>query len=249
MIATLPMYKRPELVEAHNRYWALIRAALIERDIDSPKTLSQEYEDEFAWANPKLVLSQTCGMPYRLWLHDKVTLIGTPDFGVEGCPPGYYRSVIVIRRTDPRQSIDEFKEVTFAYNQPYSQSGYAAPYWHCRQYGFWFEKRLHKIHHLHSAQAIVSGEADIAALDAVTWRLMVRYESFTQDLRVFGWTKPTPGLPYIAAATANQALTFTAVEQAIALLSPDDRALLGIRGLVAIPKELYLALPKPDDIN
>lgn len=246
MIASLMMYARPELAGAHDRYWQLMRAALAERGIDTPGTLSQDAEEFAVWNAPDLVLSQTCGMPYRLWLHDKVTLIGTPDYGLEGCPPGHYRSAIVARADDPRQGPDAFGEAVFAYNQNFSQSGFAAPYNHLKPRGFWFKNRLQTHGHLNSARAVAEGRADIAALDAVSWRLMRRYEAFADRLRVIDWTPPTPGLPYIAAAGADRRATFDAVSQAISQLAADDAEALGLRGIVEIPAREYLAVPNPD---
>jgi hypothetical protein len=100
MIASLMMYARPELDPALGRYWQLIRRALAERGIDAPPALSNDAEEFAVWEAPDLVLSQTCGMPYRLRLHGSVSLIGTPDFGIEGCDPGYYRSAVVVGPRD-----------------------------------------------------------------------------------------------------------------------------------------------------
>lgn len=247
MIASLMMYKRPQLVEAHNRYWALIRQNLSAAGINSPEHLSQDKEEFFVWRHPQLVLSQTCGMPYRQSLHTQVELIGTPDFGVRGAPPGYYRSALVVRADDSRANLIDFEDAIFAYNQTFSQSGYAAPYWHCARHNFWFEKRLHAQQHLHAAEAVAGGAADIASLDAVSWRLMRLYEPFAQELRVLDWTAPTPGLPLIAAKGADVAATFAAVDSAIQQLRPRDRSLLGLTGLVFIPKEDYLALKDPPE--
>ena len=246
MIANLMMYARPELAEIHDRYWQLIRQELAHRGIDSPEALAQDAEEFAVWTAPDLVLSQTCGMPYRLWLHDRVTLIGTPDFGLEGCPPGYYRSAIVARASDPRQRPEEFADAVFAYNQTFSQSGFAAPHNHLKPRGFWFSNRLQTHGHLMSARAVAGGQADIAALDAVSWRLMQRYEGFAQHLRVVEWTTPTPGLPYIAAKGADRAAIFGAVAAAIDGLGARDRDDLGIRGLVDIPGTAYLAIANPD---
>ena len=248
MIASLMMYARPELAEAHGRYWQLIRAELAKRGIDNPKTLAQDTDEFEVWNHPELVLSQTCGMPYRLWLHDKVTLVGTPDFAIEGCPPGYYRSAIVVRTDDPRETLEAFAQARFAFNQNFSQSGYAAPYNHLKPRGLWFDDQLQTHGHLISAQWVAAGKADIAALDAVSWRLMQRYEAFARDLRVLEWTEPTPGLPYITAKGADRAATFDAVMAAIASLSNNDRDALGLTGLVEIPKQDYLAIPNPDGI-
>ena len=120
---------------------------------------------------PNLVLSQTCGMPFRNSLFDKVTLIGTPDFGLRGCPSGYGRSGFVVRADDPRDSVADFADAVFAYNQDHSQSGYCSPYHHVAALGFWFTRRLRSGQHLASARAVADGTADVAAIDAVTWGL------------------------------------------------------------------------------
>jgi len=70
--------------------------------IDSPEKLSQDAEEFSVWRHPELVLSQTCGMPYRIWLHGHVELVGTPNFGIDNCPAGYYRSALVVRADDAR---------------------------------------------------------------------------------------------------------------------------------------------------
>ena len=247
MIANLMMYQRPQLAQAHDRFWALIRANLKNAGVDSPETLSQDAEEFFVWKHPDLVLSQTCGMPFRTWLHDKVNLVGTPDYGLEGCPPGYYRSAIVVRADDPRQHISEFRDETFAYNQTFSQSGYAAAYWHLKPHGFWFKNTLHTEQHLKSARAVAEGDASIASLDAVSWRLMQQYEPFAKNLRVLALTEPTPGLPMITSKSQDPDVIFNAVNTALEMLEVSDRALLGINAITRIPKEDYLAIPNPDE--
>lgn len=245
MIANLMMYQRPQLAAAHDRYWQLILRNLNEVGIDGSEHLSQNAEEFFVWKNPNLVLSQTCGMPYRIWLHDLVELVGTPDYGLDGCPPGYYRSALVVRSDDARQDIVEFSESIFAFNQTFSQSGYAAPYWHLRKHGFWFQNRLHTEQHVKSAQAVASGRADIASLDAMSWKLMEKHDAFAQELRVLDWTAPTPGLPLITANGNDADSIFSAVKSAIKLLDPLDRGLLGLCGIVRIPKDKYTEIPNP----
>lgn len=245
MIASLMMYARPELEEAHRRYWRLIHQALKDAGMDSPQALSQEADEFFVWKHPELVLSQTCGMPYRLWLQADVELVGTPDFGLKGCPPGYYRSALVIRGDDPRTDVTAFRDAVFAYNETFSQSGYAAPFAHMEPVGFWFQNRLHTGQHLGSARAVAEGRADIAALDAVTWLNIESYEAVAQKLRVLVWTRPTPGLPLITAKGNDRAVVFNAVQQAIAGLNAQDRTALRLKGIVDIPKEDYLSVPNP----
>lgn len=239
------MYARPELEAAHTEYWKEIRRQLQSRGIDSPASLSQQAEAFSVWKHPELVISQTCGMPYRLYLQDHVALVGTPDFGLEGCPPGYYRSVFVVREQDPRHDLGEFIDACFAYNQVHSQSGFAAPYWHLQKYGFWFKQLIETGGHLKSLLAVHQQQADITCLDAVTWRLMQQYEPAAKQLRALEWTQATPGLPYISAANADVPLMFSAIDTAISSLSEKYRSQLGITGLIKIDKADYLSIPDP----
>lgn len=247
MIASLMMYARPELSGPNDRYWARIRSELDQRGIKAPETLANDRDMMEVWAAPELVLSQTCGMPYRLWLHDRVQLVGTPDFGLSGCQPGYYNSAIVVRANDERTVLADYAGARLAFNQTHSQSGFAAAFAHAKAAGFWFSNRVQSHGHVASAQMVASGKADIAAIDGVTWRLIQKYDASAQNLRVLEYTTPTPGLPYITAMTADADATRAAIIAAIGGLSEDDRAALGLRGLVSIPKEAYLAVPNPPD--
>ena len=246
-IATLPMYTHARLNAATNRYWQLIHANLANAGIAAPATLTLSTERYSVWTDPRLVLSQTCGMPYRTRLRGRAKLVGTPDFGVEGCRPGYYCSVLVVRKDDQRESIAAFRDATLAYNGPDSQSGFAAPYAHTSAAGFWFENRVKSGVHLASAQFVATGHADIAALDAVTWRIIEAYEDCAASLRVLERTSETPGLPYITAIDNDPEPIFDAIAAAIEQLPAADRTALGLRGLVSIPESDYLAVPNPPD--
>ena len=245
MIASLMMYQHSAIDGALARYWGALREALRNEGIAAPVSLSNAAEEFSVWRAPDLVLSQTCGMPYRLWLHSEVNLIGTPDYGLEGCPPGHYDSAFVVRADDPRRQIEDFATSRFTYNQTFSQSGYAAPYAHTTARGFWFADRRQSHGHARSAMAVAEGRADIAAIDGVTWRILARHADFAANLRVLERTAPSPGLPYIAAQGADKVGTASAVRTAISQLSDADRTLIGLQGLIDIPAEHYLAIPNP----
>ncbi len=246
MIASLGMYDRAECQPANDRLWALIRDGLRAEGAEAPDALTRgagAYWD--AWQAPDLVLSQTCGFPYRARLHGKVALIGTPDFGVEGCAPGYYRSIFVARKDNPRNSLGEFDGATLAFNEDLSQSGWAAPQNHAAAVGLSLKPHLRTGGHLASARAVAEGKAEIAALDAITWAMIARWEGFAVDLKVVGQTEPTPGLPYIAALGSDTDRLFRAIGSAIAALPPQDRDTLRLRSLVRIEPAAYLAVPTP----
>ena len=86
MIASLSMYARPETAAAIDNLWALTLENLVAAGVDAPVVLTQNTDPMSVWTDPALVLSQTCGMPYRKFLHGKVQLIGTPHFDLQECP-------------------------------------------------------------------------------------------------------------------------------------------------------------------
>lgn len=245
MIASLPMYDRPELRAETDRYWALIREELAARGIDAPEGLRRGDAVLMPqWEDPELILSQTCGFPYRARLHGRVDLVGTPDFGNEGCPPGYYRSILIARADDPREGFAEFDGARIAFNDGMSQSGWAAPINHAAAQGIRLLPGLETGSHRASFLAVAEGRADLAAIDALTWALISEFEDVS-GVKVVGATDPTPALPYITAKGRDAGAIFAAVAAAIARLDVQDRDRLHLRGIVAIPAEAYLAVPIP----
>lgn len=240
MTAHLGMYDLPPIQGANDRFWAGIRGALG----FGPEHLNREDDVWQIWTDPDLVLAQTCGMPYRTRLHGKVSLVATPDYGLPGCPPGHYNSVLVMRQDDPR-ALDALKGARFAYNEALSQSGWAAPMTHLRAQGLEFDKLLATGGHIHSARAVADGRADLAGLDALTWDLLCEHDPVATQLRVVERTTPTPTLPYITALGRDAGQIANAVQSAIHDMDDEDRKTLHLRGLVQIPPEDYLRVPTP----
>lgn len=242
MIASLPMYETATMRGANDRFWAAIRAVLGM----GPRFLDRENDPHETWLDPDLLLSQTCGLPYRTSLHAIVQLVGTPDYAVEGCPPGYYKSHLVVRADDPRGTLEDFSGAVLARNDVRSQSGWMAVETHLRteQSGFSFARRaINTGSHLNSMRAVAARQADIAAVDAVTWALLARDTEDTKDLRVLASTAPTPGLPLITGAHQDAAALLRATRSALTGLSRDDRKCLMLRDIVTIPKATYCAVP------
>lgn len=242
MIASLPMYATPLTAGADARFWAQIRDGLRAQGIDAPETLTLAPADLLAhWRDPAMVFSQTCGLPFRALLKDEVTLIGAPDYGIKGCPPGHYCSYVIARADDPRDALSEFAKACFAYNEPMSQSGWAALALEAPDVlqGPFLRTGSHRA----SVLAVRQGQADFATIDAITWRHLTAASEAT-GLKIIHATKPTPGLPYITAKTGPADTLFTVVSQAIAALDKHDRAALHLKDLIAIPARAY-ELPIP----
>lgn len=244
MIASLPMYETAPMRAANDRFWAGIRRAFGQ----GPLKLDRDSDPHETWVDPDLLLSQTCGLPYRTALHGIVQLVGTPDYGVKGCPRGYYRSHLVVRSDDPRGLLADFQGGILARNDPRSQSGWAAIEAHLRAERLSFSfapKAIDTGSHLLSLRAVAAGQADIASIDAVTWALLARDTQETQGLRVLTSTEPTPGLPFITGPTRDAARLLRAIRLALSNLDEKDRECLMLRDVVMIPSQKYCALPAP----
>ncbi|WP_415920024.1 phosphate/phosphite/phosphonate ABC transporter substrate-binding protein [Tateyamaria sp. SN6-1] len=242
MIAALGMYDMPHLHAAHDRYWTAIRAALGY----GPAALTRDMDPWDAWLSPDLVLAQTCGLPYRARLHGKVQLVCTPDYGLPGCPPGHYNSVLIRRRDDPRSLDALCTHGVMAFNDGLSQSGWAAPLAHLTAHGARPGRVVHTGAHLASVAAVRDGRADFAALDALTHILWAEHDpEAAQAVEVFDHTTPTPVLPYITSLDRDPEPIARAIADAIDTLPHQDRAALHLRGVVQITAEDYLRLPLP----
>lgn len=109
---------------------------------------------------------------------------------------------------------------------------------------FWRAVHRHKTHRA-SAEAVATGAADIAAIDAQTWALLERDTDIPASLRILTSTLPTPGLPFICSSHENADDLFSAIAQAIAELAPANKSALKMNGIVQIPSSDYLAVPLP----
>ncbi len=236
------MYDRPENAADHDAFWTTARDLLRAEDIDAPDTLDRHLSIWEGWQHPDLLLGQICGLPYRARLHDRLTLIGTADHGLDDTPPGYYRSLFVVRTGDAAD-IAAYADRMLAVNEALSHSGWAAPWLAARARGFAFRRSVAAGAHRVSARAVADGRADIAAIDAISWRGIVRWEpDVAAALDVIDRTPAAPGLAFVTAAGRESAPIAAAIDAALAAGAGQA---LGIARMVRIPASDYLAQPIP----
>lgn len=240
------MYDRPETAGAHDRLWTEVRARLGR----APRRLTRAFDDDLfgLWEHEDLLLAVSCGLPLRDRLAGKVQLIGSLVNDLPGCPRGHYFSQIVVPAAAPARPLPDYATARFAFNQPHSQSGWAAAQNHAADLGFTFENVVETGAHRESARALAMGRADIAVIDAVSWALISEHDPFATDLTVIGATEPTPGEPVLTSPGHDPTALAHAMKSAIAALSPEDRATLHLADL-ALPSEVplaaYHAVPNP----
>lgn len=239
------MYDRPEISADWDVLYQNIRSELRNRGIEAPTSLDRTTTEMGAWTSDGLILSQTCGRPYRLDLHDKVQLVATPDHGLDDCDPGYYYSVVVTRTGDATD-VSDYAYKRFAFNGHNSQSGWSAPQCLAQSLGFTFENTVESGGHQSSAMMVADGQADIAALDIVSWKLMQRYDGFSSNLQVIAKTLTSPALPFITSKGTDRVALKSAIDAGIAALDSATQDRLMLKGTVPIPSAEYLAVPNPE---
>ncbi len=244
MTAALPMYFTPETRDAHDALWALIRDGLRDRGLAAPDSLDHEIAPADAWAAPDLVLSHICNLPYRKYFRDRVTLIGASDYGLEGCAPGQYRSLFVVRPGHPATRPEELDGARFAYNEADSQSGWGAAALWSRSAGIRLNPVLQTGAHRHSIAAVAQGEADAATIDAQSFRILGRTMDEAARVRVIGATPPSPGISFITRKGEDPAPYAAAIAAALEALAPVHRSALALRGIVRLSPDAY-DLPIP----
>ena len=242
--ASFPMYDFPETREANDRFWEILKANLKDKGIDAPEGLSRTENNMELWTSPNLLVSQTCGYPYRKFLSDKVHLIGTPDLKIGNLVPGYYHSILVVKKD--KEVITNSGEI-LAYNDKFSQSGWVAPNIYARNRDIEFAGYVETGGHWHSAQAVANGKATISALDVFSWELIKRFASFSDELKIIETTEPTPGLPLITAYQNFVDEIYRSVVETIEEMETTLLELLPFKGLVPLQKSEYIEIEDVDE--
>lgn len=241
MIAAMPMYDHPGVRTETDALWSAISARLEMAGIDTPAEMERDRDIHEQWHDPRLLLGQACGLPFRTELRGRVALIGALDYGLPDTPPGYYHSVFMARRDDPRNALEEFGNAVLACNDHRSHSGWAVA---CEAM-VRFRPGPFTGSHRGSCEAVAAGAAEIAAIDAQSLRLIETHTSLADGLKPVGRSAATPGQALITAFPEHLDALRAAVEAGVADLSAQQRDALGIRGFVRIDEERYYSVPIP----
>lgn len=236
LIAALPMYDRPENAAAHDALWALVRDGLRARGAEAPEALDRTLPHDEGWGRPDLVLGQICNLPYRARHRGRVHVLGTADHD-ESEGPGLYHSLMVVRADAPDPAPGDAPR--FALSDPLSNSGWDAPQEWARERGVAIRPVLVTGAHRESVRAVAEGGADLAGIDAITFRNLLRWEPAARALRVAGRTRSTPGMTFIAALGLDPEPIRAALAEAVERLPDEARRVLGLRGVVALPPSAY----------
>jgi ABC-type phosphate/phosphonate transport system substrate-binding protein len=196
----LPMYNlSPRLRQA---WEALLGALLDEQDLHADVELVRSPPLPSFWLRPDMLLSQACGYPYMTQLRDRVTLVATPAFDFPGCEGSDYSSVIVTRAGGAIATLAAARDGVAAVNDAHSNSGMnvlrhaAAP---LARDGHFFDRVAWSGSHAASLRMVRDGDADIAAIDCVTYGYIKEEDPASlEGIAVLGYSASAPGLPLVA---------------------------------------------------
>jgi len=207
------MYDFPEIREATDKFWSLIAAELRARGLDHiPAHLERPDDLPAFWSGPDLLFGQTCGYPLSIGLCGEAQLVATPIYHAPGCEAHRYGSWLVVPATSEWHDLRDTQGRICAMNSSDSNTGMnllrasiaaiggKAPF---------YSQTIETASHRKSLVMVAKGEADIAAIDQVSFAHFLRLEpDVAKAVRVIGETAKTPGLPFItSASTSAQHLT------------------------------------------
>ena len=255
MIASLPMYLSHPAGNA--ALWRTIARSLQQAGAsDVPAELSIPTNADLTshWLRPDLLLSQCCGYQMVDALEGRVQLVGAFRYTAQGCDGIHYSSHLVCRADDPSRTLAAFRNRVTAYNSTDSQSGYRSlrdmvvPLAEGRRF---FAKAIASGAHVDSLALVRSGQADIAAIDCISYAQFQRYQPEAVDgIRILDRTASAPGTPLITAlgtppallALLRQSLHQAMADPALAA----TRAELLIGGFEAVDAATYAGMKEMD---
>ena len=242
--SVLPMYDFEPLRAAHTNFWAAVASRA---GIDAVLRQGEGFE----FTDPDLVMAQTCGLPLTTTLvAHGLQVLAVPLYMAPGCNGPNHRSFVVVRAEDAIASLADARGTRCAINGYGSNTGMnllraaIAPLAGGKP--FFSDVRVTGAHAA-SMAAVADGEADIAAIDCVTWAHLARLEpALTGRLRILAETPASPALPLVVPAS-TPAAAIESLRQALHAVADDPtmrpicHALL-IAGFAELPLSAYDAV-------
>jgi ABC-type phosphate/phosphonate transport system substrate-binding protein len=223
-IASLGMYVAASQEAANDRIWATIARALRTRGVaEVPERLERGRAVQDVWRDPDLLFGQICGFPLVCNPDLGLRVIGVPIYDAPGCADAAHRSLIVTRQGDARR-LQDYRGRRAAINDRGSNTGMnllrAAVLPYVRD-GRFFADVIETGAHRRSIDAILRDDADIAAIDAITYAAVLRTEpDLARALQIIATTAAAATPPFVT-ARGTDAATVAALQAALAEVISD----------------------------
>ncbi len=208
LTASFPMYDFEEVRGAHEILWKGIAQKLEKAGVDGvPAALDLSRSVHDLWTDPGLLLSQCCGADLVGRYSETLTLVATPLYRAPGCDGCLYSSVVLVAEDSPATELSDLRNAVCVVNGPESHSGanalraMVAP---LSRRGRFFSRIVISGSHPASVAIVARREADIAAIDCVTYACIERYRpSLLNRTRRLCYTERAPGIPFVTRAGSD----------------------------------------------
>ncbi|MBU6393413.1 MAG: PhnD/SsuA/transferrin family substrate-binding protein [Sphingomonadales bacterium] len=247
-LASLGMYDHPAQREANDALWDWIAARLGAAGVpDVPSGLERDRAPHELWPDPQLLFGQACGYPFARFHKDHLRVLAVPRYGAPHCEGTRHSSVIVARAGDARGVLEDFRGAVAAINESASNTGtnllrhtiaeQCAP-------GPFFTGMVRTGSHIGSMRAVAAGEADLAAIDALTFAAAdASYPGLPESLKVIAVSRKVPALPFVTALATPDAIAVLLREALLAAMAEpalaEARKALFLRGAEPVDAAVY----------
>ena len=231
-IAGLPMYDVAEIKSVTDTFWQVLRDDLIKSGLrDVPLTLTRPDDLPDFWSNRALLIGQTCGYPFIKGLCGAARYVATPCYTTPYSAGPDHKSLIIVHRDSMIETLSDARGKVCAINMADSNTGMnllRLEIAKLKPTGTFFARVYETLAHRKSMSAVATGEADLAAIDCVTFAHMDAIEpELTAELLILATTEQTPNLPFITSGdTDDQTLHILRTSLARVVTDPAHRAIM-----------------------
>lgn len=217
-VACLSMYDGGALTAANDALWSAIARRL---GVSFGLTRGP-------WKSEALLFGQVCGYPFATRYREQLRLVATPVYSAPGCVEATHQSFVVVPSNSSIRDLTELRDARAAINEPDSMTGRHLLGDAIASAGGTIASTQLTGSHAASLARVAAGEADVAAIDCVTYAHLD-----PKGVRIVHRTRHTPSLPFVTAG--DPAPVRRALADAIAELPAVCRRLRleGIRVLEA----------------
>ena len=175
---------------------------------ESGHRLKVVFDGGESWVHsPGLLLAHTCGYPLVTRLHPHYAPVCVPVFELDGCRGSCYSSWLITGTHRRSTELAAFAGAVVGVNATDSNSGMnvlryaiarlnpARPF---------FKRVVITGAHRSSMEAVAAGRIDLAAIDAVSYRLVLDQQpGLERRLHIIGQSEYTAGLPFVMPKTGH----------------------------------------------
>ncbi|MBE0490875.1 MAG: phosphate/phosphite/phosphonate ABC transporter substrate-binding protein [Sulfurospirillum sp.] len=192
-------------------------------DFDVEILFSKNYEEMNTFIKDKRVdIAYVCNSSYtKLKQEGAGKLLAIPI--VDGSDQ--YYSFIITKKTNPYNSLLDFKDAIFAFTDPQSNSGSIAPRYFLLSNDInmsaFFRSFLYTYEHGESIKAVIEGFVDGASVDSIVYtRFTEKYPKAIQEIKVIQVLGPYANSPIVARSTIASK-TFQTLQKAFLNMHED----------------------------